>query len=349
MFIARSNGRNDEFSELDLMSMSPSPRRVYAADTAKGIAILFVVLGHAWRGVSGAGLLQDEALFARVDALIYAWHMPLFFFLSGLHFLTTVQKEPAGPFVLSRITRLLWPMVLWSWIFFGFKMAAGGAANTPVQAADFPIIPLPPYEHLWFLWALFLVQLIVMVLAQAARPVLGAVGLRQGLALLAVGLAGVLLVVHIPSVLFGLAIVHLPYFLAGAAVGRLSEIRPPPWLFLGAVMGVAALLYAVTLGVSGVPLSLGLVLLLWVVIAFMDLEKPDPGPVIAALRLLGKASMAIYLTHTIFSAALRISLVEMGVTSVPLHVVLTAAVGVVCPLAVLWAAERFGIKKYLGL
>lgn len=350
MFVVWPRGRSYEFTALDPTSAQQmQPARVSAADTAKGIAILFVVFGHAWRGVFEAGLLQNEALFAWVDALIYAWHMPFFFFLSGLYFLPGVQKHPPVPFVLRRLTRLLWPMALWTWIFFGFKMLAGGAANTPVSPADFPIIPLPPFEHLWFLWALFLIQLVVMVLALVGQPLLGATGLRWLLAGVAVVFAAALSVLHVPSEIFGLAVLHMPFFLAGAVVGHLSGMRPSFWGAIGAVVGAVVLFAAVLHGLPTVPLSLGLVLFLWVIIAHLDKGGAQPFWLIGGLRYLGQASMAIYLTHTIFSAALRFGLTGMDVTAVTVHLVLATAVGVLCPLAVLWLARRLGITRFLGL
>jgi len=53
-------------------------------DSAKGVGIVLVVIGHAWRGLQTAGLIDNPALYGRIDTAIYAFHMPLVFFLSGL-------------------------------------------------------------------------------------------------------------------------------------------------------------------------------------------------------------------------------------------------------------------------
>ena len=55
-------------------------------DYAKAIGIILVVYGHVARGVFNAGLPMDEGEFVLVDSIIYSFHMPLFFFLSGLFF-----------------------------------------------------------------------------------------------------------------------------------------------------------------------------------------------------------------------------------------------------------------------
>ena len=62
-------------------------------DYAKAIGIILVVYGHVARGVFNAGLPMDEARFVLVDSIIYSFHMPLFFFLSGLFFFDEKKLE----------------------------------------------------------------------------------------------------------------------------------------------------------------------------------------------------------------------------------------------------------------
>ena len=57
-------------------------------DYAKAIGIILVVYGHVARGVFNAGLPMDEDNYLLIDSIIYSFHMPLFFFLSGLYFNT---------------------------------------------------------------------------------------------------------------------------------------------------------------------------------------------------------------------------------------------------------------------
>lgn len=56
--------------------------------------------------------------------------MLLFFFLSGIFFETTLQRS-LGDFPKSRFVQILWPLVLWAWIFFGFKVVVGRLASMP--------------------------------------------------------------------------------------------------------------------------------------------------------------------------------------------------------------------------
>ena len=126
-------------------------RRMGWVDAAKGGAIILVVIGHAWRGI-GARDLIPEPLFSAVDARIYAVHMPIFFALSGLFFPSLLARSTIGSFAQSRLIRLFWPMVIWTYLYLGLKLLAGEAVNTPVALSDLLILPAPGHLHLWFLW-----------------------------------------------------------------------------------------------------------------------------------------------------------------------------------------------------
>lgn len=53
-------------------------------DYAKGIGIILVVFGHVNRGLYSAGIQLSGSSYLLTDSIIYSFHMPLFFFLSGL-------------------------------------------------------------------------------------------------------------------------------------------------------------------------------------------------------------------------------------------------------------------------
>lgn len=81
-------------------------------DAARGLGIVLVVLGHCLRGLVAAGVLADGPVFQIVDRAIYAFHMPLFFLLSGLVFEKAWMQRPFLEFILRWGRRLLWPLVL---------------------------------------------------------------------------------------------------------------------------------------------------------------------------------------------------------------------------------------------
>ena len=62
-------------------------------DYAKAIGIILVVYGHVARGLIAAGLPMNQTWYTLVDSIIYSFHMPLFFFLSGLFFYDSLTKR----------------------------------------------------------------------------------------------------------------------------------------------------------------------------------------------------------------------------------------------------------------
>ena len=53
-------------------------------DYAKGIGIILVVYGHLLSSGYHAGLSIPKHFFELSDSIVYTFHMPLFFLLSGL-------------------------------------------------------------------------------------------------------------------------------------------------------------------------------------------------------------------------------------------------------------------------
>ena len=93
-----------------------------------------------------------------------------------------------------------------------------------------------------------------------------------------------------------------------------------------------------------------LVVLAWG--AWLCLDRgADNGPAVwllRSLRALGRASMVIYLTHTVFSAAIRIILLKVGMSEVSVILAATLAVGIIAPLILGAIAARLRLTKLLG-
>lgn len=85
--------------------------RVDSLDVAKGIGIWLVVLGH----VIGQHGLQPYSLIW-VRNFLYQFHVPLFFFLSGIFF---NPEEKWKPFLVKKIKRLYLPFVMANLVFLG--------------------------------------------------------------------------------------------------------------------------------------------------------------------------------------------------------------------------------------
>ena len=118
---------------------------------AKGVGMILVILGHYYYT-------------PHID-FIYLFHMPLFFFLSGIFF----KKDlPFGPFIISKFKGLIVP-----YLFFRICASLFDAIFVTLRGNRFTetfflaikrTLILDPDDPTWFLIALFLIQLLIWLL-----------------------------------------------------------------------------------------------------------------------------------------------------------------------------------------
>lgn len=133
-------------------------------DILKGIAIILVVLGHAIQYGSGEYFYNNKMYFSNIIFIfIYSFHMPLFMLISGYMFFFTTSKYSTVQVIISRFEKLLLPVFTFTvfiftrWHVFAGKIFKNGIIYTIRSfISEFG-------NNLWFLWAVFIVSLIVLV------------------------------------------------------------------------------------------------------------------------------------------------------------------------------------------
>ena len=131
--------------------------RLFFLDAARGFCMILVILGHIWE--------TDEPL----PVLIYSFHVPLFFIISGILLrYTRAADRGIRRFVLSGLKNLLLPYAFYEILFitlygilnrfdFGGRNIFGGFLLNPLN------VPL------WFLPALFFCELLILLLLRADK------------------------------------------------------------------------------------------------------------------------------------------------------------------------------------
>ncbi len=151
----------------DDIVVPPMQSRVRWVDYAKGMGIIMVVYGHITGGALGSTLIIPNLLYAAYK-IIYHFHMPLFFFLSGLFVHQSLEKRGLSKFIIDKTHIILYPYFIWS-IIQGVAVLIISSLvtlNATVSVSDLLSIPYKPLQHLWFLYSLFLMFLIYSVFAQ---------------------------------------------------------------------------------------------------------------------------------------------------------------------------------------
>lgn len=142
----------------NIISSAKKPRLTYI-DLLRGYTMLLVVIGHCWMGDAVGG------------AMILAFHMPLFFFLSGFLFRhTQAFEKDLVPFVMGKLRQLIIPYFVFELInlvisllirpYYGNQVSKSLALQSIILC-----INDGQYEgiatRLWFFPALFITELLM--------------------------------------------------------------------------------------------------------------------------------------------------------------------------------------------
>ncbi|MCT4558229.1 MAG: acyltransferase [Pelagimonas sp.] len=334
----------------------PAPeqtRRLSWPDVARGLVMAVVVLGHCWDGLASAGMDHAAALWRWVEAAFALFRMPAFFIVGGFFLIARVQATRLSDLGVNLTLRLVYPLFIWTPVFTALRVLAGGSTTTQVSLGDIFRFPLPPMDHFWFLWSMFLLQLglaiVITLWPQSHR--------RPTLWYTLAALTGVswFFVPYHPTwgPWYMETLAHLPFICLGVGLGISPYLRSalplPVWLAaLGFVLldGFAVLLpqgpLVTTLGAFVTSVCL-LRCVQWLS------DRYDGTKAIRALIVIGRYSMPIFLVHTAFTAATRIALSKLGIEAFVLHVTLGTLMGILGPLGMFLALERLRLARWLGL
>jgi fucose 4-O-acetylase-like acetyltransferase len=322
-----------------------SSQRVAFVDVAKGLLIILVVFGHAWRAVFNNGILHNAQIYHFIDDLIYAFHMPAFFLLAGLFALKT-KKQSVGEFVGKKLRTIVYPYFLWSIIQSLVQLVMSGGTTSTITITDILKIPIAPVMQFWFLYALFFVFLFFILVRQCtASPIIFLVW-------------GLLLFVMVRSncIPLPLPVIYLAnyfiYFAAGIFLAK--SVVSGGWYEIGSSR-LFGMLFIALIFVSFVPwikralvpdffvwmaffLAIPGIVLVLAVASLMEVAAVRASD---SLSLLGKHSLEIFVVHTICSAGFRIAAFKfVGINNLSIHLIGAVVAGIVCPMFLVYVAER---------
>ncbi len=333
-----------------ISSVAADAKRDATLDVAKGMAIVAIVFGHIWRGLWSAGLISSSHWFQTLDSFTYLFHLTVFAFISGLFVEKGVRKQGAGLYARARTLQFLWLYLLWSLIQGLLVVSFSGQVNSPKTLSN--IIQLwQPQGQFWFFgW------IIVLTLGTVAiRPWL--TSLRKYFILALAGTTSIVCWGYSGTVIgtqgLGLSIFFvLATLMKPESVTWLLSKFKKSWLALMSLIGLATLFFLAvnnlatppTLGLdSRTPLSIligftATLVGLWSILAVSRVwSETKVGELIGYL---GKDSLAIFVSHIIFTAATRIVLLKVGVTELSVHILLSLCAGIFGPLFIVFLSRK---------
>ena len=318
-------------------------------DVLKGLGIFLVVLGHAPRHE----MMADSALCGYLSYLIYSFHMPLYFAISGYTFGLSWERyrNAPGQFLRRRFKSLVVPMLSYGTAVYlafcaaysipGIGQLLSGSGYRKYGFGEYLLRMLirdnPYCVHLWYLWVLFLVSVLCFAWLRKWKN-----GIK-GLTAFALVCFGITMAADLPEVPHKLGS-FLVYFVLGI---RLScrEVSLPPWV-RAACWGVLLVNAPVVRDrvLTDMPwamLAQKLVLLMVippVILDLFSLAKCFCGS--RFLNRMGKESYAIYLLHQPLCAFLGVLLYgKLGLPVWPVFLICTG-VSIFIPMLIVWICRK---------
>ena len=324
-------------------------KRMLWVDYAKGIGIFLVVVGHVLRGLINSSILQNSDLWEFVDSWIYAFHMPLFFFLSGL-FVQRSLSKPFKNFVLDKLCVIAYPYFVWSIIQTTLQSFASSHTNNTFSLGDIWKIVYQPQMQFWFLYTLFAILLLYGVFYKLKVSPTVFLAISVGIYCL-----------HVLNVNFGpWGILYLVrrytlYFALGVIIGNHNLLsahnRVNPlilWLItLGGYLTVGiAVKLQVTENIANVPLVAIVGIAASVALAnILTNLKALPW-----IQRWGILSLEIFVAHSIFASVFRIVLQKaFGFTEPITHFALGIIISMYAPITLSYFCQKFGFKYLFTL
>lgn len=139
-------------------------------DAAKGLGIVFVVLGHAI-----ADTMPNVPVFEKIFQIVYSFHMPLFFFLSGFCGIKALQKRQLHEkeaYILERFKRLMIPYFFVGICYIPIKLFMADYVTKKIDIQHIVMGFLcgdNPNSQLWTLYVLFLDAVFLCVMSNAGK------------------------------------------------------------------------------------------------------------------------------------------------------------------------------------
>lgn len=317
-------------------------------DYAKAIGIILVVYGHVARGIFNAALPMDEYWFSLVDSIIYSFHMPLFFFLSGLFFYDSLVKRGKTGLIFTKVDTIIYPFILWSLLQGLCEVVLSSYTNGQVTLSEVLSFAWQPRAQFWYLYALFLVFVVCSFIYAL---------IDRRYFLLWLVFFGVLYVFKqslslnlVANFILGNAV----FFALGIWFNEVKiffEARvAESLLFFGALFLFGQYLFHIIFklnyAMGGLPvLALAVVSIFFITALSMYLDRGRHN----WLLFIGTSSMTIYLMHILAGSGTRVILSKfLGVDTVAVHLVLGTLIGLAAPLLAQIIIKRYNLYFLLA-
>lgn len=308
--------------------------RIKWVDYGKGVAILLVILGHVALGSLQSGNFHgsDVLILHIILEMTYAIHIPVFFALSGYFFKPITKFNEIWPREFKRLVSLGIPYITFSLVMVIVKSVGGASVRNQNGITGLINIYKTPIDYLWFLYALFFVDILVSILSYF---------FRSKFQLSIILLLGFLIQTIFPSSIEAIsnALLWSPFFLLGYI---LREVQISKRLALLSLIiyfihiPVFCMLFPQEYYLSGYWRIIS-VFCVFMMFYFFEHHR---GFDYNFIEWCGLGSIVLYLVHAPVASVVRIALFKLGINSLWLQIAGQLSISIAVSLLVLWLANQ---------
>lgn len=260
-------------------------------DVAKGIGILLVVMGHCIPDASTFQTISNQG-FAFFHKIIYSFHMPLFFFISGFLAKTVADSSQKINLLRKKFSRLLVPYFFVGICYLPLKVIFAQFANKSYDFGEFwkILIGVNPDGELWFLYVLFLTSAVAIIFSNRVS--------NLGLAV-----AAILAVVDLNTMFLTIKFLWFNFFFVFGIYCREKFPRLIQELDTKGALGyLAAFVAGNYFDLFFLPALSGIVLCLWIAWKISQ----ENSAAVRVFEVLGLFSMDIYILSDLIKIPFRV-------------------------------------------
>jgi fucose 4-O-acetylase-like acetyltransferase len=323
-------------------------------DYGKGIGIILVVYGHLLSSAYHGGIKVPEHFFMLSDSMVYSFHMPLFFFLSGLFVEISFRKRGAKNYLLDKFSRIAYPYIIWSILQVSVEVLFSSQTQKGATLSDLFAVIYRPWGQFWFLYALLLMHV--------AYTLFSKFGKYASPLMLITAIVLYFYPLHVGVLALNGFSIHFIFFVGGILLRKqfleAENFKFPIWiviLLLAALIGSSYFIFEyvikpVRLADGSHPFYFLYLSTLGIIACSALAQYLARIKVGQFLQTLGIYSLQIYLVHMLAGVAVRmILLLVFGIQNWIVHIVIGVTFALVTPILMQKISDRLNFPYLFEL
>lgn len=311
-----------------------------SVNIARGIGMFLVVLGH-----SISDTVYFNSFFKYIFLLIYSFHMPLFFFISGfcaVKIFSKVTLSEKLDFIYTRFKRLMIPYFFVGVMYIPIKIFASDFMTKQFDLSEFFLNFLlgeNPHSQLWTLYALFVVSVLVIIFKSSDKT--------KNKLFFIFSLIIALLSTFLPSCILQNIMLEFFFFTCGCFLAKDKNFKQIPMsfsIFIISIISLVLLNFIFEIhGDNSLKIVTGLTGIYLVCFISKHLEKKN----YIFFDIIGNYSIDIYILANIFQVSVRVIFLNKLGFSPYFCLLLSILFGILFPIVI---SKLFVRKsKYLSI